>query len=424
MKARTPWLIVAVFLPLLAVSGAAQNLIVNGSFDYDASSWSNEGDPTVVLVHRTDAGSTLPGGSGPGCLEIKHYFWNGGADGAEQTVDITPGSVFDIKGAIFVPDSSDNVASNVSVLVMWYTAQGGSAGDQWVYPASFKKGEWLAVANTITAPGNAARARIRLMIANPVLPGETRPGIAYFDDLWLAPQGVLTSTQKLFVPVASSKAGANNTYWTTNMWVVNETAVEVRLAGAVLRTGQDNSAAVAAPTSLGTVTARDAVSLTDVVATLGANVTGALYLEAQADGGGLPATLIKVASRNSTPNPKGSGAYGQFVPVGGPGTMNRAVAPGAFQGSAYRTNAGILNTSAETMTVSVAIKRADGTEASSRTWTLQAFEPKLVSLPDLGASSLEGGFVVFTRTSSAGSFVAYISVVDQNTGDSILIVAH
>ncbi len=63
MKARTPWLIVAVFLPLLAVSVAAQNLIGNGSFDHDASSWSNEGDPTVVLVHRTDAGSAVPTGS-------------------------------------------------------------------------------------------------------------------------------------------------------------------------------------------------------------------------------------------------------------------------------------------------------------------------------------------------------------------------
>lgn len=425
MTTRTPRSLIVAFLPLLAASVAAQNLIVNGSFDHDASAWSNDDDPTVVLVHRTDQGNTLSGGSGPGCLEIKHYFWNGGSDGAEQTVDITPGTVFDVRGAVFVPDDTDNVASGVSLLVEWYTAQGGGAGaDQWLYPASFTRGAWLAMTKTITAPGNAARARVRLMVQNPALTSETRPGIAYFDDLWLAPQGVLTSTQKLFVPVASSKAGANNTYWTTNMWVVNETAVDVRLAGAVLRTGQDNSTAVASPSTLVTVPARGAVSLPDVVATLGANVTGALYLEAQADGGGLPAMLVKVASRNSTPNPKGSGAYGQFVPVGGPGTMNRAVAPGAFQGSAYRTNAGILNTSAETMTVSVAIKRADGTEASSRTWTLQAFEPKLVSLPDLGVSSLEGGFVVFTRTSSAGSFVAYISVVDQHTGDSILIVGH
>lgn len=213
------------------------------------------------------------------------------------------------------------------------------------------------------------------------------------------------------------------TYWTTNLWAVNDTAVDVRLAGAVLRPGQDNSAAIASPATLGTVPAHGTVSLTDVLASLGANVTGALYLEAQADGGSLPATLIKVASRNSTPNPKGSGAYGQFVPVGGPGTLNRLIAPGAFQSSAYRTNAGILNTSAETATVSVAIKRADGTEAASHSWTLKPFEPKLVSLPDLGVSSLDGGYVVFTRASASGSFVAYISVVDQHTGDSILIVA-
>lgn len=378
-----------------------------------------------MLVHRTDAGNTLTGGSGPGCLEIQHYFWNGGGDGAEQTVDITPGSVFDVKGAIFVPDNADNVASNAFVLVNWYTAAGASAGDRWVYPTPRNvRGEWAPVSEIITAPGNATRARVRLMVENPALPGETRPGIAYFDDLWLAPQGVSTSTQKLFVPVASSKAGAGGTFWTTNMWVVNETSVDVRLAGAVLRTGQDNSAAIASPSTLGTVPARGVVSLTDVVATLGANVTGALYLEAQADGGGLPAELIKVASRNSTPNPKGSGAYGQFVPVGGPGTLNRGIAPGAFQSSAHRTNAGILNTSAETATVSVAINRADGSEAASHSWTLKPYEPKLVSLPDLGVPSLDGGYVVFTRTSSAGSFVAYISVVDQHTGDSILIVAH
>lgn len=423
MLACRPPCLALLVVPLLAASVAAQNLVVNGTFNHDAAGWSVPG-PDIVATHRPGTGSTLPGGSGPGCLEVKHFFWNGGSNGAEQTVDITPGAVFDARGAVFVPDNADNPASGVSLLVLWYTSQGQMAGEEWIFPASFTKGSWLAMAATITAPGNAARARVRLMIQNPSLLNETRPGVAYFDDVWLAPQGVATSTQKLFVPVASSKAGAGNTYWTTNLWVVNETAVDVRLSGAVLRPGQDNAAAVASPSSLGGVPARGAVSLTDVFATLGANVTGALYLEAQADGGGLPAALVKVASRNSTPNPRGSGAYGQFVPVGGPGTLNRVVAPGAFQSSAYRTNAGILNTSGETLTVSVAIKRADGSEAASRSWTLKPYEPKLAGLPDLGVAALEGGYVIFTRTSPVGSFVAYISVVDQHTGDSILIVGN
>lgn len=187
--------IVGVFLALLAGSGAAQNLIGNGSFDHDAAGWSNGGHSTIVLAHRTDVGNTLTGGSGPGCLEVKHYFWNGGSDGAEQTIDITPGSVFDLKGAIFVPNDSDNVATSASVLVQWYAAQGASAGDQWLYPSPWNaRGEWAPVSSTITAPGNAVRARVRLMVTNPVLANETRPGIAYFDDLWMAPQGVATAT--------------------------------------------------------------------------------------------------------------------------------------------------------------------------------------------------------------------------------------
>jgi hypothetical protein len=56
-------------------------------------------------------------------------------------------------------------------------------------------------------------------------------------------------------------------------------------------------------------------------------------------------------------------------------------------------------------------------------WTLEPYEPRLVGLPSLGVSTLDDGYVVFERISSGGSFFAYISVVDQATGDPILIVA-
>lgn len=406
-----------------ASPATSQNLVANGSFDHDVSSWTTDGDTTIALFFRGEAGSTLPGGSGPGCAEVRHSFWNGGADGVEQWADITAGAVLELKAAVYVPDSSDNVAQNASILLQYYTAESANVGSTWFYPASQNRGEWSAVAATTTAPGNATRVQVRLMVSNPALPNETRPGIAFFDDVWLAPQGVAAATQKLFVPVASSKQGAKGTFWKTTLWVANQTGVEVALSGAVLRPNEDNAARVAAPAPLATIPADGAANLTDVVGALGASVTGALYLEATAPGGGLPAALVRVASRNATPDPGGSGGYGQYVPATGPGLANRVVSPGAYQGADHRTNAGILNTSGETLAVGVMIVSPAGETLSTRSWTLKPYEPRLVALPDLGVTALEGGYVVLTRTSPVGSFRAYISVVDQHTGDSILIVA-
>ncbi len=59
-----------------SLTGAAQNLIENPSFDSNGGSWT-EGS-RVDAVHRDDVGSTLVGGSGPGALEIQFRYWHDG----------------------------------------------------------------------------------------------------------------------------------------------------------------------------------------------------------------------------------------------------------------------------------------------------------------------------------------------------------
>ncbi len=120
-----------------------------------------------------------------------------------------------------------------------------------------------------------------------------------------------------------------------------------------------------------------------------------------------------------TPNPDGDGGYGQGVPAVGTGAKTKVKIPGIYQNSAYRTNIGVLNTSASNLEVNVHIFGTDGGVLGSGTWNLKPYEHKQVSVTKLGVNSASGGYVTFTRQGSTGLFQAYATVVDQKTGDAV-----
>lgn len=418
---RAPLVAAAVVLSSIVVCPCvfSQNLVSNAELDHDIVGWESPGT-TIEVVHRPSDGSDLAGGSGPGCLEVQHFFWNGGSNGAGQTVGpVVEGANYDFKGSYFLP-TSDNVADSVSIAVNWRDADGYAVSTSSISAWPLVMDAWTVLEDQFVAPAGATQALVKLAVGNPNLPDETRPGLAYFDDIWLAEQGIDVATQVLFVPAAASVHGLGGTFWSTNGWFSNMVGFPVTVSGAFLRQGQNNTDAIANLTEIGVIPPLGFLVIEDIVALLGGEEeAGGVYLEATAQAGGLPATLIYGTTHTFTPNPDGGGVYGQGLPAVDAGNRNMVVAPGAFQGSIFRTNVGALNTSGETIVLQVSILDDAGIEVAGEAWTLPPYSHRQKSLSAFGTGPLNGGTVTLTRTSDPGSFRAYTSTVDQATGDAV-----
>ena len=396
----------------------AQNLLSNGTFDTGVSGWSVPSS-SITLAFRGDTGSTLPGGSDAGCLEVSHAFWNGSASGPYQQVAVTAGTSYTLAASFWVP-TADNTARSAWVDLAWLDTNGLTIS--WyedLLDSDISHDTWLRMSGTTTAPSGAVWAEVWLRVGTPAVPGETRPGVILYDDVSLVQVTATETTQSLFVPAGAAIHGQAGTYWSTDGWFSNLTEATVSISGAFLRQGQDNTSAVGSPTALGTVPPKGFVKLDDLATMLGVSeATGGIYLHASATGVGLPAELVKVTSHTFTPNPYGGGFYGQGIPAVSAGALSTGIVPGVFQGSTLRTNVGALNTSSGTISLKVTVLNAAGNEEASTTWTLQPYEQRQVGLPSLGVSSLSGGTVVFVLQGS-GSFRGYTSTVDQHSGDAV-----
>lgn len=413
-------LVPAALVAALAVSPVgAQNLVANGTFDHGVSGWEPLSS-SVTLVHQPAEGSDLAGGSGPGSLEVQHFFWNGSMGGPRHPAGaVTGGATFRLEASYFVP-TEDNVARAVGVLVEWYDPDGVSLWTDSIEAWPLVEDAWSRLSGSFVAPTTAASASVRVLVGNPVLSGETRPGVARFDDVWLSEEGVDTATQELFVPAAASVHGVGGTFWSTTGWFASLVDVPVTVAAAFLPSGGDSSAAVAAPVALGVIPPRGYLEVGDIVGALGGvEAAGGIYLLATADAGGLPSELIAATTHTFTPDMTGPGGYGQGLPAVPAGERARVVVPGLYQGARFRTNVGVLNTSPEPITVELTIRDAGGAEVTTAVWNLAPYEQRQRSLPSLGAGGLDGGTLTVNRTAGGGPFRAYTSTVDQDTGDAV-----
>lgn len=409
------WSLVAAGALLPSAIGA-QNLVTNPSFDVDASGWV-VANSDVEAVYRPDVGSDLSTGSGPGSVEIRFSFWNGASSGVYQELPATAGVTYEFGMSSFIP-AADNPATATPLFIQWYDERHSFLGQD-AFSTVGTADVWLRVEDQLTAPPGTATVRVFPTVQNADDPDETRPGVAIVDDVYFAVAGATNTVQELFYPAGASVAGLEGTFWTTNGWFVNRSAADLELFGAFLGRNRDNSAAVRAPISLGTIPAGGSVVLDDLVAALGgAGQTGGIFLRAETISG-IPLPILFATSYTSTPNPAGAGAYGQGIPAVGAGSGVRQVAPGAFQNDRLRTNVGVLNTSGREITVRVTILDAAGAEAATASWTLPPYAHRQLGLPALGVAELATGSVVFELTSGTGSYRGYTSTVDADTGDAV-----
>ncbi|NOZ79296.1 MAG: hypothetical protein GXP48_09010 [Acidobacteria bacterium] len=413
--------VIATVLILSIAPAAAQNLLANGTFDQNIEGWSTSWS-SVTLIYHADVGNTLSGGSGPGCLEVWHANPDGGSRGATNVniVSVSPGETYTVSGAALVPDSEDNIADRADFVVFWFDAGNQYVNGSWLHLWPAVRGKWLTASRDVVAPAGAVNAMMGPVVTNPHLDSETRPGVAFFDDLVFMVKGATTATQDLFIPASASAHGKNGTFWTTTGWFANNTSLPVTLKAAFLKQGQDNTAAMASLTEIGTIPASGFLEIKDLAAKVGgAGLSGAIYIRATATADWVPSRLVDATTYTFTPNPSGPGGYGQGVPAVGVGSKSTVFIPGLYQGNGYRTNIGILNTSAVQFDVKVWAFDSNGTMKGQVTWTLRPYEQKQVGVTSLSGFSVSGGYVVFSLVGNSGSFQAYATVVDQETGDAV-----
>lgn len=409
------WMLATAALPTWA-----QNLLTNPAFTDDISGWGVPG-PGVEVLYRDLDGSTLPDGSGPGCLEVQIYIYRGGSAGTWQNVAVEAGHSYHLAASYYYPATADNVADNVALVLFWLDANGDDV--DWTYANAYPPvaDTWSRLTLDRVAPAGAVTASVNLNVGNPVLTGETRPGIAYFDDAFFGSSDGPAVVDVVFLPAAAATPGLAGTYWSSALWVASLADVPVTVRAAMLHQDTDNTLAFDIAQPLGTVSAHGQLEVADVIGTLGESGAGGLVVIAEADAGEPP--LVQVASRTSTPNESGAGSYGQGIGTLRGGGAGVQVAPQAMVNDAFRTNAGALNLSATTLRLEVTVLDAAGGEVVSATWVLPPFAHHQVSLRSMGVNQLDGGSVVFSWLSNHVPFASYVSIVDQATGDPTFVVA-
>ncbi len=246
--------------------------------------------------------------------------------------------------------------------------------------------------------------------------GRGEQGLAVVDASDCSQQGVLPTT--VFIPASARAVGAADTYWVTDMAIANLSGSVATCNLAYLAKNQENSN----PLNLSLVLqAGQQLLVEDVYSTLFEldSANGALRLISSHPD-------VKATSR--TYNAAGTeGTYGQFIPALARSQALEAGLVGCLlqlqENTGFRTNLGLLNLTERSIQVEVHLYLGSGNLVGVRTENLLPFE--MVQLDriytSVGASSVDSGYATVRVMTSGGQALAYASVVDNDSGDPILI---
>lgn len=226
-------------------------------------------------------------------------------------------------------------------------------------------------------------------------------------------------TYAFIIPAAGSLAGANGTYFRSDVTLSNVRSVPQIISVAWVARGMNNGEE---PVQSFTLAANTTFVERDFVATiLGKSGLGSVVVIARDAAGGIDTNArIDGFSRIWTPQPNASGTVSQaFAPVGFQDSLATSYGYGLRHDHQYRTNVGMVNLYETPQTFTIAVI---GTEAS-RTFTVnvQPYSMEQVGVPAGNYGDL------FLRISSGANFnwwSAYGTSVDNITGDGWVSHVH
>ncbi len=226
-------------------------------------------------------------------------------------------------------------------------------------------------------------------------------------------------SEAVVIPAVAGTPGAHGTYWSSAVSVANLMTTDRQVL--FTYTPRDSDGLTSYTSTPVMVQGSSQLSWSDVLGEL-FSTTGAGALEIRGE------ELI-ITSRTSTPSDE-EGSYGQGIPPIQPnqllslaGTASAKMG-GVEEGPAFRTNLGLCEVWGEPATVVVVIRNNSMTEIGRRTILLQPYENTQINrvVSEIADRNLlSDGMVTVTVTAGAGRVGAYLSLVDNGTGDPTFI---
>jgi len=220
-------------------------------------------------------------------------------------------------------------------------------------------------------------------------------------------------TNLYLVPASAHAPGMAGTSWVSDVVVYNssESSTDVNLF--YFGGNDDHHSATGRPIP---VPKNASVALGDVVSnTFGQNSsTGTILI-----GSDKP---LLVTSR--TYNDASSGTYGQFVPglsvdaALGPADEARLI--GLTRSSGFRTNIGFANANGEELRVTVSLYRTNGDRIRQESYTVEPYG--YLQKNDIIGINIPDAYAIVSSNTAGAKFFTYASVVDNASGDPILVL--
>ncbi len=249
---------------------------------------------------------------------------------------------------------------------------------------------------------------------------------------WADASATAAAGSPVCIAAAAHAGGAGGTNWRTDLEVHS---VGPATASFTIQCLVRNQANPSPASKSYTLAAGQSRRFDDVLMSAFGMSSGAAALVVTASSGQIlvtSRTYNLLGAGNSMGLPSGS-TFGQFVPGQeelegiGPGQQGRLIqlSHSRSTASGFRTNLGLVNATAATITVHVALYRNDGAYLGTVDVSLRAKEYTQIDriFEQVSGTDVADGYAVLTADGGSARFFAYASVVDNRTGDPVLVPA-
>ena len=221
-------------------------------------------------------------------------------------------------------------------------------------------------------------------------------------------------------PVIGRAAGANNTFFRTDLALLNLSGEDATVVLEYFPSGPSGNSG---PSRIASIS----LESTEQIVLLGDEVQNTLAIPSDGTG-----ALRIISTRNihavariyNDKRPSDGGTFSQFIP-GQAGGQNRTsgALPMLAANDDYRTNVGWFNNTGGNVDVTWRVHGLDGTVLATTTRTVAARAQEQANLTALFPSLATADNVYVTFSTQGGPIYVYASIVDNVNGDAIFIPA-
>ena len=230
-----------------------------------------------------------------------------------------------------------------------------------------------------------------------------------------SPEALLSSlgVHQYVIPASAHAAGLEDTRWLTDVTVFNTSDDDQAVTAFFLDVGEDNSGTKGKWVK---IQGDEVLSLPDIV-----EVT---FRQSSASGAIIIGSDEPLLVSSRTYNTAANGTFGQFVPglstAASLGEGEKARLIQLTRNTDFRTNIGFTNATGQVLIVNIDLRRANGNHIAQQSYTLQPYA--FFQKTDIIGTNIDDAYAIVSSSTPGAMFFTYASVVDNNSGDPVLIL--